>query len=338
MESLVIKKFHLNIWEINTKYIRLECGLHFKMKKTELLNHEELVFNLFTPFPVFKNSLAVVYQNLLNNSNINLIFNEHCLGTKDCTMESSFPYANLIRLGNDTKFLLIKPNIINSVNENSKIVFKIIQKHIILDDFKEDIEFYVRFYYRVDLKKCKIIITKPNLSTDFIIYDIRLRDLRLFNPDDLEDKYDKIIEVEDFYVFIINEVNFKPRLIDLASFRYRRILEKTLFKYYVEELRRTFKRYTIHYWKFDLKKKQQPANLVTSFEKEKSIRVLAAFALAMNIIVAILFTFSNNSFEMDDFNPVILIIIVILAVILISPTLFRRLYNNLWISKVNKNN
>lgn len=338
LESLIIKKFHLNIWEINKKYIRMECGLYFAISKKDFESYEDLKFYLFTPFPVYKNNLSVIYQELLNDSNLNLIFNEKCTEIKECTKEDSFSYANLIKFGDGTKFLLIKPYIHKC--EDTKIIFKINKNHINLDNFGDVFEFYVRFYFKVNLKKCKKnIISKLNLSTDFIIYDIRLRDVRLFDPNDLEDIYDKIIEVDVFYVFIINEVRYKPRITDSENLKYIRILEKNLFKNYVKELNRTIKKYTIYYWQFKLNSEKRHANLVASFEKEKGIRVLSSFALVMNIIVALIFCFADRTFNIEDFNPLILVIIAGLFIMMLSlPYLLRKLYNKFWISKANKKN
>jgi hypothetical protein len=143
-----------------------------------------------------------------------------------------------------------------------------------------------------------------------------------------------IIPVNDFYVFIINEICFKPRIMENIDFRYRRMLEKELFKPYIKELNRTRKKYIIHFWKLDTKNKT--ANIIVSFEKEKSVRILSTFALTMNLVIGLLFAFSDNNFKFNEFFPVLLIIMTIFILILILPLWSRTFTNKYWISRVNK--
>ena len=322
----------------------MECGLHFNIRKDDFRKNENIKFSLFTPFHIYKKNLSVIYQDLLNDRNINLIFNEKCSCTIDYSTQEDLPYAKLIELGNGTKFLLVNSRLIENECDETKIVFNVGTKDLRLEDlFKDDsikdVDFYVRFNFRVDLNLSKNIIRGRNLSTDIIIYDIRLHDLRLFKPDDIRANYDKILDVKMFYIFVINDVRFKPRLLDSDKFKYRRILEKELFEPYIKELRRTHKVYTIHYWRFgDEKKNLETTNLVISFEKEKSVRILSTFALTMNIIVALIFSFSDTFFKIEEFYPIILIMMLTLALILFLPPFIVRQYNNLWVSKVNRNN
>jgi hypothetical protein len=336
IQDIEIKKFHLNLWQINSNYLRSEIGLLFSVSKEELQKHNDIKFNLFTAFPIQKGSLTVVYQNLLNDSNISLLFNEKCQNITDCTLPENLSYANSITLGNKDNFILINTEIITNECEKKKIVFTVIPKNIDFQNIGQKISIYVRFFYKICLEGCDNILKKYTLTNDFIIYDIRLRDLRLFESNNLKDRYDKIIPVKQFYVFIINEVCFKPRLIDNINFEYRRMLEKDLFKSYVKELNKTIKRYIIHFWKFDIKK--ETANLVVSFEKEKSFRILSIYALTMNIVVAFLFSFSDSSFKLKDFIPILSGIIMFYIILLFFPYVFRNIINKFWISKANKKN
>jgi hypothetical protein len=174
IKEINVKKFHLNLWQINADYIRTEVGLLLNISKEEFLNHEIIKFNLFTAFPVQENSLSIVYENLLKFSNISLIFNEKCQEIKDHTTSSNSSYASSITLGNKDNFILINAEISFEECEKRKIVFTITPKNIDLNALNETIDLYVRFYYKIDLKKCDNFIKKYKPSNDFIIYDIRL--------------------------------------------------------------------------------------------------------------------------------------------------------------------
>ncbi|MHB8580017.1 MAG: hypothetical protein ACYDA4_09155 [Ignavibacteriaceae bacterium] len=132
---------------------------------------------------------------------------------------------------------------------------------------------------------------KNNSIVDTKYYDFRFNEIRLIKKDEVTRIASKKLDIESVYLFLITDIENKPRIADESNLRYIRILENELFKNYITELNNTKKKYIVHYWKSE--NIVDHYNLLIGLEKEKETTKVLFIGIMLHLIGAFLFKFQE---------------------------------------------
>ncbi len=283
--ALVIRDFHVNLWFLDYDSIYLELGLLLETDK-QALGAGEIVLRLLSPFDCHPDSLENLHDTMLKIETLHLLFNDE-VGNFHPLTYAADNRAFYVDFRSGRSFLLLKPEI-SSGSMHNVFEFRLTSTGIRHDELdrslegKEVLRCYIRFRYKVAVKSTDNIYFERGVMRSDILYDFRFNDLRVFE-NEYTGVYDKMVRIQDIYVFVIHPYKYRISLNASTKMRYIRLLESGAWGGYLPPLTGRKDKFLIYYWRENRSPKDSDSsfNLLVSFDAEERavVRTLLAALL-----------------------------------------------------------
>lgn len=260
---ITIDKVHLNIWQL-PQNLFIDVGIQFNTDKETLQKNKSIVIDLYTPFIVAEDKIYDLFKQLKNPTVAQLIFNDIVNELKPMNTIPEIQSSLLISFNERGNLLLISVKQIKIAK--NRISLCIETDDIKYEELGDNCHCYIRFRFKSSLVSSNVCSSQEGGFSDKVYYDIRFNEMRLLPEEELKTIKKNMLQIKNFYIFIIQDFNYKIILCEENKLKYMRLLEKGHFAEYIEELGSIKGHFIVYYWKYE---DQNELNILVGFEKQK---------------------------------------------------------------------